>query len=89
MERSHIISFDYDPAEDVAHVETCGDGGRRATQRVEAYLQTLEGTQAVHPEDRKRLVTALRRLPPAPAPARWNTGAIMTAGAGGGTGSPL
>lgn len=71
LERSHIISFDYDPAEDVAHVETCGDGGRRATQRVEAYLQTLEGTQAVHPEDRKRLVTALRR-----AAARPGTGTL-------------
>ena len=61
LDRSHIVSLDYDPAGDVAHVETYDAAGHRSTRRVERYLQTLEDAPSIHPEDRDRLITALRR----------------------------
>ena len=61
LDRSHIISLDYDTAADVAHVETYDAGGHRSTRRVEQYLQSLEASPSIHPEDRRRLATALRR----------------------------
>lgn len=61
LDRSHIVSLDYDPAADTAHVETYDAGGHRSTRRVERYLQALESSPSIHPEDRGRLITALRR----------------------------
>lgn len=61
LDRSHIVSLDYDPVTDTAHVESYDANGRRSACRVEQYLQTLESSSSIHPEDRGRLVTALRR----------------------------
>lgn len=61
LDRSQIISLDYVPGEDVAHVETYDGGGHRATRRIEHYLTHLEQSPSIHPEDRQRLISALRR----------------------------
>lgn len=71
LDRSQIISLDYVPSEDVAHVETYDGGGHRATRRIEHYLTHLEHAPSIHPEDRQRLISALRR-----ASAHPGTGAL-------------
>ena len=71
LDRSQIISLDYLPGEDVAHVETYDGGGHRSTRRIEAYLSYLEDAPVIHPDDRRRLISALRR-----ACAHPGTGAL-------------
>ena len=61
LNRSHIVSFDYDPATGVARLETYDQSGHRSTRQVEAYLDELESSPTVHPDDRSRVATALRR----------------------------
>lgn len=71
LDRSQIISLDYLPSEDVAHVETYDGGGHRSTRRIEGYLSYLEDAPVIHPDDRQRLIRALRR-----ACAHPGTGAL-------------
>ena len=71
LDRSHILSFDYDPATGIARLETYDQAGHRSTRLIEAYLDELEAAPNIHPEDRSRLVTALRR-----ASARPGTGTL-------------
>lgn len=61
LDRSQIISLDYVPGEDLAHVEAYDGGGHRITRRIEHYLTHLEQAPSIHPEDRRRLISALRR----------------------------
>ncbi len=71
LNRSHIVSFDYDPATGIAHLETYDQSGHRSTRQAEAYLDELDNSPTVHPDDRGRVATALRR-----ASARPGTGTL-------------
>lgn len=61
LNRSHIVSFDYTPATGEARLETYDQNGQRSTRQVEAYLDELESSPSIHPDDRSRVATALRR----------------------------
>lgn len=61
LNRSHIVSFDYDPASGIARLETYDQSGHRSTRQVESYLDELETSASIHPDDRNRVATALRR----------------------------
>ena len=61
LNRSHIVSFDYTPATGEARLETYDQTGQRSTRQAESYLDELESSSAIHPDDRSRVATALRR----------------------------
>lgn len=60
LERSQLISLDYDPASDSALV-SYSRGGRPVSRTIQGYLTHLADSPSIHPEDRKRLITAVRR----------------------------
>ncbi len=61
LDHSRLVSFDYDPAADLARVETFDAAGRRTARTIPGYLDALPENGAIHPEDRKRLAAAIRR----------------------------
>ena len=71
LNRSHIVSFDYTPSTGIARLETYDQSGHRSTREAEAYLDELETSPTIHPDDRNRVATALRR-----ASSRPGTGTL-------------
>ncbi len=62
LDQSRMMSFDYDPLEDVVRSKR-HDGSSRHIQRVtENYLSNMSRDQAIHPEDRDRRASMIRRL---------------------------
>lgn len=60
LERSQQITLDYDPVADSAQISYF-QGGRLVSRTVQGYLAHLSKSPSIHPEDRKRLVTAVRQ----------------------------
>lgn len=67
LDRSSVILFNYDPAEDAAHIEYFDQAGRRTQRTAGAYLSSLGRLAAVHPADQKRLLAAVKRAVTQPA----------------------
>lgn len=61
LEHSSLLTLDYDPAADLARIERYGAGGRRTFRMVSGYLKSLASASYLHPEDRRRLASAVRR----------------------------
>lgn len=61
LDRSSTLLFDYNPAEDVAHMEYFDRSGRRTQRTVGGYLASLGRSGTVHPADQKRLISAVKR----------------------------
>ena len=61
LDRSRILSFDYDPASDTARLERYGAGGRRTVRTLSPYLASLGEAGTVHPDDWKKVDAAIRR----------------------------
>lgn len=62
LDQSRMMSFDYDPIEDVARSKR-HDGSSRSVQHVtEQYLTAMDRDRAIHPEDRDRRAAMIRRL---------------------------
>lgn len=62
LDRSRILSFDYDPVSDTMRIDRHNDTGHRITHIIEHYRTALSGTTFVHPEDQKKLSAAVKRL---------------------------
>lgn len=62
LDRSRILSFDYDPVSDTMRIERHNDTGHRVTHVIEQYRVSLSNTSFVHPDDRKKLAAAVKRL---------------------------
>lgn len=62
LERSRTLRFDYDPETGTARVEFLGGGGRRSAHTVPDYLASLPHAERIHPDDRRRLASAVRRM---------------------------
>lgn len=67
LDRSGVLLFDYDPAEDTARIEYFDRTGRRTQRTAGAYLSSLGRLAAVHPADQKRLLAAVKRAVTQPA----------------------
>lgn len=61
LDGASTIFFDYDPVQDVAHIESPDQTGRRTRRTVSSYLTFLNRSGTVHPDDQKRLISAIRR----------------------------
>lgn len=62
LDRSRTLSFDYDPISDTIRIERHNDTGHRITHVIEQYRTSLADASFVHPEDRKKLSAAVKRL---------------------------
>lgn len=62
LEHSRTLRFDYDPQSDTARMEFLGSGGRRSAHTVPDYLTVLPQAERIHPDDRRRLAAAVRRM---------------------------
>ena len=56
-----LISFDYDPVADVARIFRRDKEGRRVSRMIPEYIRDLEHSAIIHPEDQKRLATAVKK----------------------------
>ena len=61
LDRSRVLIMDYDPARDLARMERYTAGGARVSRTVSGYLAGLPDSEAIHPEDRRKLAAAIRR----------------------------
>lgn len=61
LDRSRVLIMDYDPAQDLARIERYTAGGARVTRTVSGYLEGLPDAASIHPEDRRKLASAMRR----------------------------
>ena len=62
LDQSRMLSFDYDPIEDVARTKR-HDGASRQVQHVaQQYLASGESEEVIHPEDRGRRAAMIKRL---------------------------
>lgn len=61
LDRSRVMIMDYDPAQDLAHIERYTSGGARVSRTVSGYLAGLPEASTIHPEDRKKLAASMRR----------------------------
>lgn len=62
LDQSRMMSFDYDPLEDVAR-SNHHDGTSRSVRHVaERYLTGMDEDEAIHPEDRARRAAMIKRL---------------------------
>lgn len=61
LDRSRVLIMEYDPASDLARIERYTAGGARVSRTVSGYLEQLPSSEAIHPEDRKKLGAAIRR----------------------------
>ena len=61
LDRSRVLIMEYDPAADLARIERYTATGARVSRNVSGYLEQLPTAEAIHPEDRKKLGTAIRR----------------------------
>lgn len=62
LDQSRMMSFDYDPLEDVARSRRHDGSSRRVQHVTENYLTRMDQDQAIHPEDRDRRAAMIRRL---------------------------
>lgn len=62
LERSRTLRFDYDPQTGTARIEFLEGGGRRSAHTVPDYLSSLPQAERIHPDDRRRLASAVRRM---------------------------
>lgn len=62
LDQSRMISFDYDPIEDVARTKRHDGSSRRVQHVTENYLTAMNEDQAIHPEDRDRRAAMIKRL---------------------------
>lgn len=62
LERSRTLRFDYDPESGTARVEFLDGAGRRSAHTVPDYLASLPQAERIHPDDRRRLASAVRRM---------------------------
>lgn len=61
LDRSRVLIMEYDPASDFARIERYTAAGARVSRTVSGYLEQLPSSEAIHPEDRKKLAAAIRR----------------------------
>ena len=61
LEHTSLLTLDYDPQADLAQVQRYSPGGRRTSRTISGYLKSLSTAPALHPEDRRRLASAIRR----------------------------
>lgn len=62
LDRSRMMSFDYDPIEDMARSRRHDGASRRVEHVTENYLSAMDQDRAIHPEDRDRRAAMIRRL---------------------------
>lgn len=62
LDRSRVLSLDYDPATDTARIERHNDTGHRKTRVIQNYRTSLSSAAVVHPDDRRKLAAAVKRL---------------------------
>ena len=61
LEHTSLLTLDYDPRADLAQIQRYSPGGRRTSRTISGYLKSLSTAPALHPEDRRRLASAIRR----------------------------
>ena len=61
LDRTRTVTFDYDPAADLAQVEVFDAAEHRNSRTIPNYLDSLADAPAIHPDDRKRVAAAVRR----------------------------
>lgn len=61
LDDSQIISFDYDPDQDICRIYRRDKGGRRTTRVIPEYLCDLQRSTVIHPEDKRHLAAAFKR----------------------------
>ena len=61
LDRSRVLIMDYDPARDLARIERYTAGGARVSRTVAGYLAGLPEAETIHPEDRRKLASSMRR----------------------------
>lgn len=61
LDRSRVLIMEYDPASDFARIERYTTTGAKVSRTVSGYLEQLPTSEAIHPEDRKKLGAAIRR----------------------------
>ena len=61
LDEPRVIRFEYDPKEDTARISARDAAGLRTERMIPNYLRVLERSELLHPEDRPRLIAALRR----------------------------
>jgi len=62
LDRNRMMSFDYDPIEDVARSERHDGSSHRVLRITENYLSYMDNESAIHPEDRERRAAMMKRL---------------------------
>lgn len=68
LDRSELLLLDYDPASDTARMERWSQDGHRAAWSSTDYLASLQESSFIHPEDRKRVASAIKRAITRPSP---------------------
>ena len=61
LDRSRVMIMDYDPAQDLARIERYTAAGAKVVRTVSGYLEQLPSSEAIHPEDRKKLAASMRK----------------------------
>ena len=61
LERSSLLTLDYDPAADLARIERHSPDGRRTVRTISGYIKSLATAAYLHPDDRRRLAAAVRK----------------------------
>lgn len=61
LDDPRIISFDYDPDQDVSRIYRRDKEGRRTTRVIPEYLRDLQRSTVIHPEDQRHLAAAFKR----------------------------
>lgn len=62
LDQSRMMSFDYDPLEDMARSNRRDGPSRRIQHVTEHYLTNMDQAGVIHPEDRGRRAAMIRRL---------------------------
>lgn len=62
LDQNRMMSFDYDPIEDVARSERHDGSSRHVFRITENYLSSMDSESAIHPEDRERRAAMMKRL---------------------------
>ena len=62
LDRSRILSLDYDPVTDTVRIDRHNDTGHRKTRTIQGYRASLASAAVVHPDDRRKLAAVIKRL---------------------------